>query len=144
MEESNIDKILLDKFEQEIWNKIPHIENSKIVNPTPLVDLTEDLKECAKTIYKLDLDDKNLKIYGKFDSTLLSGSIKVRAAAHIIHNAITSGKLKSEQTVIEATSGNFGIALGQLSKLGINVVNRMPITAAVINASIKNALTGVS
>ena len=122
MEGENVDKILLDKFEQKIWNKIPHVENSKIVNPTPLVDLTDDLKECAKTIYKLDLDDKNLKIYGKFDSTLLSGSIKVRAAAHIIHNAIISGELKGDQTVIEATSGNFGIALGQLSKLGINVV----------------------
>ena len=52
----------------------------------------------------------------------LSGSIKVRAAAHIIHDAIVSGKLKENQTVIEATSGNFGIALGQLSKIGVNVV----------------------
>ena len=42
MERDNVDKILLDKFEQEIWNKIPHVENSKIVNPTPLVDLTDD------------------------------------------------------------------------------------------------------
>ena len=119
---NNIDNILLQKFEEQIWNKIPHLENGKIVNPTPLVDLTADLKECAKKVYKLDLDDKNLKIYGKFDSTLLSGSIKVRAAAHIIHDAIVSGKLKGNQTVIEATSGNFGIALGQLSKIGVNVV----------------------
>ncbi len=119
---NNIDNMLLQKFEQEIWNKIPHLEESKIVNPTPLVDLTEVLKECAKSIYKLDLDDKDLKVYGKFDSTLLSGSIKVRAAAYIIHDAIVSGKLKENQTVIEATSGNFGIALGQLSKIGVNVV----------------------
>ena len=122
MEENNVDKVLLEKFEQEIWNKIPHLEGEKIVNATPLIDLTEDLKECAKSIYKLNLDDKDLKVYGKFDSTLLSGSIKVRAATHIIHNAIASGTLKGNQTVIEATSGNFGIALGQLSKLGVNVV----------------------
>jgi len=120
--EEEIDRILLKKFEEEIWCKVPHLEDTKIVNPTPLVDLTEDLKECAKTIYKLDLNDKDLKVYGKFDSTLLSGSIKVRAATHIIHNAIISGKLKGNQIVIEATSGNFGIALGQLSKLGVNVV----------------------
>ena len=119
---NDIDKTLLQKFEQEIWNKIPHIEETKIVNSTPLVDLTEDLKECAKIIYKLDLVDKDLKVYGKFDSTLLSGSIKVRAAAHIIHDAIISGKLRGNQTVIEATSGNFGIALGQLSRIGVNVV----------------------
>ena len=122
MEENNIDKALLEKFEQEIWNKVPHLYGEKVVNPTPLVDLTEDFKECAKTIYKINLDDKDLKVYGKFDSELLSGSIKVRAATHIIYNAIASGKLKGNQTVIEATSGNFGIALGQLSKLGLSVV----------------------
>jgi cysteine synthase/rhodanese-related sulfurtransferase len=122
LEENKIDNALLEKFQQEIWNKIPHLDDGKIVNVTPLVDLTEDFKECAKTIYKLDFDDKDLKVYGKFDSTLLSGSIKVRAATHIIHNAIISGNLRGNQTVIEATSGNFGIALGQLSKLGVNVV----------------------
>ena len=119
---NNIDKVLLERFQQEIWNKIPHLEGTKIVNSTPLVDLTEDFKECAKRVYKLELDDKDLKVYGKFDSALLSGSIKVRAATHIIHDAIASGKLKGNQTVIEATSGNFGIALGLLSKIGISVV----------------------
>ena len=119
---NNIDKVLLERFQQEIWNKIPHLEGTKIVNSTPLVDLTEDFKECAKRVYKLELDDKDLKVYGKFDSALLSGSIKVRAATHIIHDAIASGKLKGNQTVIEATSGNFGIALGLLSKIGVNVV----------------------
>lgn len=122
MDENNKDLELLEKFKEEIWNKVPHLDSGKIVNATPLIDLTEDLKECARTIYKLDFDDKDLKIYGKFDSTLPSGSIKVRAATHIIHNAITSGDLKGNQTIIEATSGNFGIALGLLSKLGVNVV----------------------
>lgn len=125
MEENheNVDAVLLKRFNEEIWNKVPHVENeSKVVNATPLIDLTEDLKECAKSVYKLNLDDKDLKVYGKFDSTLLSGSIKVRAAVHIIRDAILTGKLKGDQTIIEATSGNFGIALGQLSKLGINVV----------------------
>ena len=124
--QTNIDSNLLNRFEQEIWNKVPHLEEKEgkktVVNTTPLIDLTEDLKECAKNVYKINLDDKDIKVYGKFDSTLLSGSIKVRAAVHIIHDAILSGKLKSDQTVIEATSGNFGIALGQLSKLGLNVI----------------------
>jgi cysteine synthase len=123
---SNVDQNLLNKFEEQIWSKIPHIQENngekKIVNETPLVDLTQDFKECAKSVFKVNLDDKDLKVYGKLDSTLLSGSIKARAATHIIHDAISSGKLKGNQTVIEATSGNFGIALGQLSKLGINVV----------------------
>ena len=79
MEENqdNPNSALLEKFEQEIWNKIPHKEGDKIVNPTPLVDLTDDLRECAKSVFKLNLDDKDFKIYGKFDSELPSGSIKV-------------------------------------------------------------------
>jgi len=123
---SSIDNVLLEHFEKEIWSKIPHLEDiqgqAKVVNPTPLIDLTEDLKECAKNVYKLNLADEDLKVFGKFDSKLLTGSIKVRPAVHIIHDAIVSGKLKSGQTIIEATSGNFGIALGYLSKLGLSVV----------------------
>ena len=117
-----VDASLMQKFEQEIWNKIPHQEGDKIVNATPLVDLTQDFKECAKNVFKVDLDNQDLKIYGKFDSELLSGSIKVRAASHIIHEAIKSGKCNGKRVVIEATSGNFGIALGLLSKLGVTVV----------------------
>lgn len=119
-----VDADLLERFEQEIWSKVPHIEggDSRVANPTPLVDLTGDLKECARRVYKMDLDGTDMKVYGKFDSVLPSGSIKVRAAVHIIHDAISSGRLKGGQTVVEATSGNFGIALGLLSRLGINVV----------------------
>ena len=123
MSENNFDKPLLEKFEQEIWNRIPHLENGKVVNETQLIDLTSDLKECAKKLYKLDISDLDLKVYGKFDADLVSGSIKIRPAIHIMHDAIKTGKLKSGQTIIEATSGNFGIALGQMSKLGLTVVS---------------------
>jgi len=122
----NLDNALLEKFQQEIWNKVPHIEEKdgkvEIVNATPLVDLTEDLKECAKTVYNVDISNKNFKLYGKFDNTLLTGSIKVRPAVNIIHDAITSGKIISGTKVIEATSGNFGIALGLLSKIGVTAI----------------------
>ncbi len=121
--ENDIDKPLLEKFEREIWNKIPHLDGDKVVNATPLVDLTSDLIECAKSIYKLDMSDLDLKVYGKFDANLLTGSIKVRPAIHIMHDAIKTGKLKSDQTIIEATSGNFGIALGQMAKLGLTVIS---------------------
>ena len=108
-----------------MWSKVPHLEEKEgkatVVNATPLIDITEDLKECAKNVYNLNLADSDLKVFGKFDSNLLTGSIKVRPAVHIIHDAIVTGKLKSGQIIIEATSGNFGIALGLLSKLGLVV-----------------------
>jgi cysteine synthase len=125
---TDIDSFLMEHFEREIWSKIPHLEEgnksgeSKVANPTPLIDITEDLKQCAKTEYGLDLADKDLQVFGKFDSNLLAGSIKVRPAVRIVYDAIASGKLKRGQTIIEATSGNFGIALGQIARLGLNVV----------------------
>ncbi len=122
---NNIDSVLLEKFEQEIWSKVPHLEKpdgEKVVNATPLIDITGDLKECAKKEFNLNLDDKDLQVFGKFDSSLLAGSIKVRPAVHIIHDGIVTGKIRNGQKIIEATSGNFGIALGQLSKLGLEVV----------------------
>lgn len=125
LESKNTDDVLLSKFEREIWSKVPHLENNKdakIANPTPLIDISDTLKECAKKEFGLNLDDKDLRIFGKFDSRLLAGSIKVRPAVNIIRDAIMTGKLRSGQSVFEATSGNFGIALGQLSKLGLDVV----------------------
>ena len=130
MEEQNkstdMDSSLMEHFEREIWSKVPHLEEVsgelKVVNPTPLIDITEDLKQCARVEYGLDLADKDLQVFGKFDSNLLAGSIKVRPAVRIIYDAIKSGKLKSGQTIIEATSGNFGIALGQIARLGLDVV----------------------
>ena len=123
---SNIDSILLEHFEREIWSKVPHLQEKpgevKVVNATPLIDITEDFKECARIEYGLDLVDKDLQVFGKFDSNLLAGSIKVRPAVHIIHDAIATGKLRSGQTIIEATSGNFGIALGEIARLGLDVI----------------------
>ena len=123
---NNIDSVLLEHFQREIWNKVPHLEEKpdgvKVINATPLIDITEDFKECARKEYGLDLADIDLQIFGKFDSNLLAGSIKVRPAVHIIHDAIATGKLRSGQTIIEATSGNFGIALGEISRLGLDVI----------------------
>lgn len=121
----NADKVLLEKFEREIWSKVPHLDKPgglTVVNPTPLVDITGDLKECARKELGINLDDKQVRVFGKFDSKLPGGSIKVRPAVHIIHDAIATGKLTGGRTVFEATSGNFGIALGQLSRLGLDVV----------------------
>ena len=119
----NVDTSLLERFEREIWNKVPHLaEGGKVVNTTPLIDITKDLVECAKKEFNLNIAEKDLRVFGKFDSNLLAGSIKVRPAVNIIHDAIATGKLNQGQTIFEATSGNFGIALGQLGKIGLDVV----------------------
>ena len=53
-------------------------------------------------------------IYAKLEYYNLSGSIKDRVAFYIIKNAKERGELKDNQTIVEATSGNTGIALAAL------------------------------
>src|SRR5438309_2592206 len=121
-----VDEALLRRFRSEIASKVPHIvekEGSKsFVNPTPLEDVTVPLIECARVEYGLEIPAKSSRIFGKFDSKITGGSVKVRPAVEIVEDAIASGKLRTGQTVFEATSGNFGIALGMLEKIGINVI----------------------
>ena len=124
--EPGLDAGLLEKFEQKVWSRMPRPEGSgesaRIVGATPLVDLTADLKACARQVYKTELPE-DLVVWGKLDSSLPTGSIKARPAAYIIRDAIRSGALRSGQTVIEATSGNFGIALGGITDMGLTVIS---------------------
>src|SRR6267143_3633909 len=121
-----VDEALLKRFQTEIKSKVPYVvekDGSKaFVNPTPLEDLTVPLLECARVEYGLEITARNIKVLGKFDSKIMGGSVKVRPAVEIIEDAIVSGNLRTGQTVFEATSGNFGIALGMLERIGINVV----------------------
>lgn len=122
---SGVDSVLLGRFRSEIKSRVPHLATapgrSTIVNETPLVDMTSDVVECARVVYGLEVP-KDFKVFGKLESSILGGSIKVRPAVQIIEDAITSGKLTRCTTVFEATSGNFGIALGFLKGLGLEVV----------------------
>src|SRR5437870_10879868 len=121
-----VDEALLKRFRSEIKSKVPSVFEKKgkktIVNPTPLEDLAAPLIECARGEYGLEIDAQSIKVFGKFDSKIAGGSVKVRPAVEIIEEAIVSGKLRTGQTVFEATSGNFGIALGMLERIGINVI----------------------
>jgi len=93
-----VDETLLKRFHDEIKSKSPHaIHGStgpRIVNPTPLVDLTETLLECGRSKYGMELPPGNSRIFGKFDSEIIGGSIKVRPAIEITEQAIVTGKLK--------------------------------------------------
>ena len=112
---------LLQRFEAETWSQVPHIEGGRVVNPTPLVDVTAALLECARSEYGLRLGS-GARVLAKLDSKIAGGSVKVRPAVNIVGDAISSGRLTKGQTVFEATSGNFGLALGWLRSLGIDVV----------------------
>jgi cysteine synthase len=122
IQSSNIDMDLLRRFDTEILSKTPHVEANQIANATPLVDITDTLAECARIEYGLTIPKETARVFAKFDSQIFGGSVKVRPAVEIIRTAIATGKLRSGSKIFEATSGNFGLALGMLRELGLDVI----------------------
>lgn len=76
-----------------------------LVGNTPLVELT-----------KLN-PNPNVKIYGKLEGNNPAGSVKDRAALSMIRSAVERGDIKHGTKLIEATSGNTGIALAMIARL---------------------------
>ena len=60
------------------------------------------------------LGPENQNIFAKVEAFNPAGSVKDRLAIAIIEDAERSGKLRPGQTVVEATSGNTGIALAMV------------------------------
>ncbi len=66
-------------------------------------------------------------IYAKAENLNMTGSIKDRMAFHIISKAYQSGKLKPNDHIIEATSGNTGISMAAIGRaMGNPVTIFMP------------------
>jgi cysteine synthase B len=57
-----------------------------------------------------------VEIYAKQEWLQLSGSVKARAAYNIIRHAIEDGSLHPRKTLLDATSGNTGIAYAHIAK----------------------------
>jgi cysteine synthase B len=74
---------------------------------------------------------KNVHLYAKKEWMQLSGSVKARAGYNIIRKAIESGELAEHQTLLDATSGNTGIAYATIGRLlGIPVTLCLPENAS--------------
>ncbi|WP_128543136.1 cysteine synthase CysM [Larkinella soli] len=58
-----------------------------------------------------------VKLYGKMEGQNPGGSVKDRPALNMIKGAIDRGELKPGMKLIEATSGNTGIALAMIARL---------------------------
>jgi cysteine synthase B len=86
-----------------------------LVGNTPLVELT-----------RLHHNPK-VKIFGKLEGDNPGGSVKDRAAKSMIQGALERGEIKAGTKLIEATSGNTGIALAMIARLyGIEIELAMP------------------
>lgn len=81
----------------------------------------------VKNIYK----KKGVEIFAKKEWMQLSGSVKARAAYNIIFSAIENGELTQNKILLDATSGNTGIAYATIAqKIGIRFELCLPENAS--------------
>lgn len=86
-----------------------------LVGNTPMLEIAYKYK------------DECRKIYVKCENYNLTGSIKDRMALYILQQAYRQNKIKPGDTIVEATSGNTGIAFSAIGKaLGHEVKIIMP------------------
>ncbi len=71
------------------------------IGNTPLVELKK-------------FSSSQVKIFAKLEGQNPSGSIKDRVALHMIETAEKTGELTKDKIILEATSGNMGIALSMI------------------------------
>ncbi|MGV3741810.1 MAG: pyridoxal-phosphate dependent enzyme, partial [Burkholderiaceae bacterium] len=94
------------------------------IGNTPLVQL--------KRIPGKDALERNNIILGKMEGNNPAGSVKDRPALAMIKGAERRGQIKPGDTLIEATSGNTGIALAMAAAIrGYKMVLLMPDNLSV-------------
>ena len=85
------------------------------IGNTPLVDASHLVSK------------KDVKLYLKLEGNNPGGSVKDRPAFNMINEALKRGDIKKGGTLVEATSGNTGIALAYIAKLlEVNIILIMP------------------
>ena len=95
------------------------IDLGEFIGNTPLYPLTR--------IYQ----NPKVKILAKLEWQQLGNSVKARPAYQIIRDAVKKGLLTNEKTLLDATSGNTGIAYGAIgAKAGLQVTLCLPENAS--------------
>lgn len=91
---------------------------TELIGNTPLVEL-----QSIPT-------NPNVTLYGKLEGNNPGGSVKDRAAYGMISGALERGDIKKGDHLVEATSGNTGIALAMIAQImGLPITLIMPETA---------------
>ena len=107
------DEVLANDSETPVQNKLRHLWH--LVGNTPMLEITYSYKGLIR------------KIYVKCEHYNLTGSIKDRMALYILQKAYEHHLIKPEDIIVEATSGNTGIAFSAIGKaLGHEVKIIMP------------------
>lgn len=100
-----------------------YIDNiTQIIGKTPLLRMNNIEKEFGL----------KCRLFAKLEYLNPTGSVKDRTALQIITDAKNKGLIKKNATIIEATSGNTGIALASIcASLGYKLILTMPESMSV-------------
>jgi cysteine synthase B len=78
------------------------------------------------------LSKKGVRLFLKLEGNNPGGSVKDRPAFNMIYQALNRGDIKKGDALVEATSGNTGIALAFIAQLlGLNMILIMPENSTV-------------
>ena len=104
--------------------------------PAPAGNIGRNVVDCiGKTpllrLSRIGAGYPNVEFYGKAEWLNPGGSVKDRPALEMIREAEHSGQLKPGQTILDATSGNTGIAYAMIAAaLGYRVKLCLPASAS--------------
>jgi len=102
---------------------------TELIGNTPLVQLNGISQTSGCTVL------------GKCEFLNPSGSVKDRIGFNMIKTALDSGKISSETTIIEPTSGNTGIGLATVcAALGLKLILTMPSSMSIERRRLLKAL----
>jgi len=88
---------------------------SDLIGNTPLVEIRQVIQKSGVTVF------------GKLEGQNPGGSVKDRAAYGMIKGALDRGEIKPGMRLVEATSGNTGIALAMIARLfNLDITLLMP------------------
>ncbi len=87
------------------------------------------------------LHDDRIELWGKLESSNPGGSAKDRPAALMIQQALREGRIDTETTVIESSSGNMAIGLAQACRYyGLDLICVVDSRTTATNLSVLRAL----
>ena len=113
-----------------LLNRAPDSSVFDMIGRTPLVRL-----------HQFEREHPGVELYAKAEWQNPGGSVKDRAAARMILEGEASGKLTPDKTIIDATSGNTGIAYAMVGAArGYQVTLCMPENASLERKHILRAL----
>ncbi len=95
-------------------------------------DITKTCGDTPLVYLQTASNETGANIYGKPEFFNPASSVKDRIGLSMIEDAIKTGKINSESTIVEPTSGNTGIALAFVARVkGLKLILTMPETMSM-------------